>query len=206
MLTCTDCRLGTLTIPCPPKDKSGEVCAACQGTGRRLHRHHVVAGEGPAPADIMLIGEAPGHYEDITGKPFRPNAAAGRVLHNALQTTHLEGAVFISNIVKCRPPDNRLSAYPDAIEACRKWLRTEIEAVRPKIVVTLGQTAGNLWFPGQSATAMSAMTRATPDYLVVGSLHPAYVSRDPAAWPSLIRSIERAKALVKEVHRARTPD
>lgn len=196
--------MGQLTVPCPPTDKTGETCATCQGTGQRLHRHHVVDGEGPVPADIMFIGEAPGHYEDITGKPFRPQAAAGRVLHRALAAKHLEGLVRISNVVRCRPPDNRLRDYPDAIEECKKWLLEEIALVHPKVIVALGATAGNLWFPGASATTISTLSRATPDFVVTGAWHPSYVSRgtDPTAWPSLLRSIERAKLLVREVYHA----
>jgi uracil-DNA glycosylase family 4 len=177
-------------------------CRLCNGTGQRPHRRNIVWGEGPVPASIMLIGESPGYQEDLSGKPFRPTAPAGRVLHRALDETGLEGLVFITNIVKCRPPNNRLKDYPDAIETCRLWLLKEVAMVRPKVIVTLGATAGLTAFPGMRAGEQAETVRATAGLVVVGAYHPSYIARggDPSAWPSLLRSLAIAKDLVKEVH------
>src|SRR4030042_2476597 len=99
------CRLGTLTIRCIHRENSvpqpvPDNCELCHGTGERLHRHNIGGGQGPVPADIMLVGEAPGYYEDLTGRPFRPNAPAGRVLHRALEAT-IPFPCFITNAVRC---------------------------------------------------------------------------------------------------------
>lgn len=197
-MDCSLCRLGTLTVPCPKTDRSGQVCDRCKGTGSRLHRTQIVWGQGSIQADIMLLGEAPGYYEDLEGLPFRPNAPAGRVLHQALAAVDLPPlSLFISNIVKCRPPNNKLRDYPDAILTCRVWLDQELDWVRPKVIVALGALAGQRWFPGMRAGEMAEVARATEGYVVVGSYHPSYVARgsDPRAYASLCRSLTWAKEL-----------
>jgi len=111
-------------------------CTRC-----RLHtgRTHAVPGEGPIDADVFLIGEAPGRDEDASGRPFV--GSAGRVLESALAAIGLpRKSVFITNVVKCRPPENR-APRADEMEACRPFLLGQIEAVRPKVLVTLGSTA-----------------------------------------------------------------
>ena len=201
---CTACRLGTITVSCPTHGRDGSVCAKCAGKGKRLHRHTIVWGEGPAPNEVMLLGEAPGHYEDLTGRPFRPNAPAGRVLHRALAELGMQP--FTDNIVKCRPPNNRLKDYPDAIDACiRTWLDIVLSEVRPKVIVTLGVLAASTWFPGLSAHQLAETARATTigkhRVVLVGALHPSYIARgtDPTAWHSLLRSLVRARELAKEI-------
>jgi len=111
-------------------------CTQC-----RLHRGRTqaVPGEGPIDADVFLIGEAPGREEDASGRPFV--GSAGKVLEAALAVAGLpRKAVFITNVVKCRPPENR-APRADEIETCRPFLLGQIEAVRPKVLVTLGSTA-----------------------------------------------------------------
>lgn len=112
------------------------MCTQC-----RLHRERTkaVPGEGPINADVFLIGEAPGREEDASGRPFV--GSAGKVLEAALAVAGLpRKAVFITNVVKCRPPKNR-APRADEIAACRPFLLGQIEAVRPKVLVTLGSTA-----------------------------------------------------------------
>ncbi len=111
-------------------------CTLC-----RLHssRIHAVPGEGPLEADVFLIGEAPGREEDATGTPFV--GSAGKILDKALAAARLlRSSVYITNVVKCRPPANR-GPRSDEIESCRPYLMTQIAAVRPKVLVTLGSTA-----------------------------------------------------------------
>jgi len=111
-------------------------CAAC-----RLHigRMLAVPGEGPVGARVLLIGEAPGRSEDASGRPFV--GSAGRVLDAALAAVRVpRKEVFITNVVKCRPPENRRPRADEA-KACRPYLLGEIAAVRPKVIVTLGATA-----------------------------------------------------------------
>ncbi|TLZ57966.1 MAG: NUDIX domain-containing protein [Methanobacteriota archaeon] len=111
-------------------------CTLC-----RLHQSRTCAvpGEGPIDAHVFLIGEAPGRQEDAAGQPFV--GSAGKVLNKALAAARLSREdVFITNVVKCRPPANR-APTADEIEACRPYLRSQIEAVRPRVLVSLGSTA-----------------------------------------------------------------
>jgi len=200
---CQACRLGTLTVACPIMDKEGHPCSICGGVGVRLHRHSIVQMEGPVPNDLLLLGEAPGMMEDLEGLPFRPHAPAGRVLHRALDELGLAPA--IDNAVHCRPPDNKLKAYPDAIvTCCELWLPKALGICKPKVIVTMGALAGQTWFPGFKAMEMQQMARAVviagERYIIVGCLHPAYVARgtDPSAYGLMIASLKRGADLVKE--------
>lgn len=175
----------------------------CNGEGIRLHRHTVVDFEGSAPNDILILGEAPGYHEDLEGLPFRPNAPAGGVLRRAL--TELEMTPVLDNLVHCRPPDNKLRDYPDAIATCTElWLDRALAIVQPKVIVAMGALAGGLWFPGLKATEMSKLARVVihngRKYIVIGSFHPSYVARgsDPTAWPSMLASLQRAASLARE--------
>lgn len=102
-------------------------------------RKNAVPGEGSPDAKIMLIGEAPGRQEDETGRPFV--GAAGRLLDKALKDSSISREeVFITNVVKCRPPNNRKPRGKE-IDACREYLLKQIEIIKPKVIVTLGLTA-----------------------------------------------------------------
>jgi len=201
---CQACRLGTLTVACPIMDKEGHPCSICSGAGARLHRHSIVQMEGPVPNDLLLLGEAPGYHEDLDGLPFRPHAPAGRVLHRALDELGLAPA--IDNVVHCRPPDNKLKAYPDAIVKCLELYFPKCLAIcQPKVIVTMGALAGQTWFPSMKAMEMQQTARAVviagERYIIVGCLHPAYVARgtDPGAYGLMVASLQRAAQLVKEV-------
>ena len=196
---CTDCRLGTIEVSCPRRAKDGSVCRLCKGTGRRLHRRQVVWGDGTVPCKIMFIGEAPGYQEDLMGQPFYPEAPAGRVLRRTIADAGLPAnQVYITNLVRCRPPDNKLSAYPDAIVACSRWLDEEIRRATPSVIVALGALPAERYFGKRPAREVAGLARAMPDgTVVVGAYHPAYVARgvDEEAGPSLRRSVERAKRM-----------
>ena len=121
-----------------------KVCLRCE-----LHktRTKAVPGEGPADARIMLIGEAPGWNEDQQGRPFV--GAAGKFLEELLAAAGLKREdVFITNIVKSRPPGNR-DPLPDEIAACEPWLQRQIEIIDPDVIVTLGRFSMAQWFPGE---------------------------------------------------------
>lgn len=112
------------------------VCTKC-----RLHenRKNAVPGEGNKDANIMLIGEAPGKNEDLKGRPFV--GRAGELLEEVLVSVDLKREdVFITNVVKCRPPDNR-DPRKDEIESCNPYLEKQIGSIKPKVIVTLGNHA-----------------------------------------------------------------
>ena len=105
----------------------------------------VVPGEGNPDAEIMFIGEAPGRQEELVGRPFV--GAAGRLLNRLLKVIDIKREdVYITNLVKCRPPKNR-DPLPEEIEACSGWLNEQIGSVRPKLIVLLGRFATNRFLP-----------------------------------------------------------
>ncbi len=112
-----------------------KTCTKC-----RLHqfRKNAVPGEGNPHAEIMFIGEAPGYNEDIQGRPFV--GAAGKFLTELIENVLgvPRSSVYITNVVKCRPPENR-DPYPDEIEICTPYLDRQIVIIKPKIIVTLGR-------------------------------------------------------------------
>jgi uracil-DNA glycosylase family 4 len=140
-------------------------CALCQG------RTNSVPGEGNPNADIMFIGEGPGFYEDQQGRPFV--GASGKFLDDLLRSIGLDRTtVFIANVVKCRPPQNR-DPLPEEITACSKYLDAQIAAIAPKVVVTLGRHSMQRYFPGEAVSRIHGQPRRKDDLIVVPMYHPA---------------------------------
>lgn len=103
-------------------------------------RTRAVPGEGPLNASIMFVGEAPGRSEDLEGRPFV--GSAGKLLDSLLSSIGVErGSVYITNVVKCRPPGNR-EPFDSEVRACNPYLRRQISMIKPKIIVALGRIAG----------------------------------------------------------------
>lgn len=114
-------------------------------------RKNAVPGEGQLAAKIIFIGEAPGKSEDEKGRPFV--GAAGRILDDLLQKSGIERSqVFITNVVKCRPPNNRVPEE-DEVVACRPYLERQIALIKPKVICILGRTAYASLLGGSSITA-----------------------------------------------------
>ena len=119
---------------------------ACTRCGLHATRTQAVPGSGPAPAEIMIVGEAPGFNEDMQGQPFV--GAAGKLLDTLLGQIGLSRQqVFIANVLKCRPPQNR-DPMPNEAEACLPYLRQQFALVRPKAVLVLGRHALERMLPG----------------------------------------------------------
>lgn len=138
-----------------------------------LERTLTVPGCGPASAEIMLIGEAPGREEDLTGKPFV--GRAGRLLDAALEQAGLERSrVFITSVIKCRPPKNRKPKKKE-IDQCRRYLESQIEIVHPKIIGLMGNTAAQAVL-GMQGIAQLRGRILQELYLV--TFHPAAVLRN----------------------------
>ena len=143
-------------------------CERCE-----LHRTRTksVPGEGPADARIMLIGEAPGWNEDQQGRPFV--GAAGKFLEELLGKAELtRGEVFITNVVKSRPPGNR-DPLPDEIAACAPYLERQIEVIDPEVIVTLGRFSMARWFPGERISKIHGQPKRVGRRLIVPMYHPA---------------------------------
>lgn len=119
-----------------------EVAASCTRCPLAETRTTVVFGAGAEDADVMVVGEAPGHHEDLQGEPFV--GAAGKLLDQLLGEIGLRREdVYIANVLKCRPPGNR-DPRPEEIEECKGYLRTQLELIDPAVVVTLGNFATKL--------------------------------------------------------------
>jgi len=135
-------------------------------------RTNVVVGSGPIHADIMLIGEAPGRNEDKQGMPFV--GAAGRVLNSALKGAGISrDVVYITNIVKCRPPENRVP-LKNEIDACSVYLMKQLETVAPKLVILLGKTSAESFLNrGINMTEEHGKPFKYDDRTVMITYHPA---------------------------------
>ena len=145
--------------------------AGCTDCGLCRGRNRTVPGEGNPDARIMFIGEGPGFYEDQQGRPFV--GAAGKLLDELLAGIGLDRkTVFIGNVVKCRPPNNR-DPQADEIEACAKYLDAQIAAIAPKVIVTLGRFSMQRYFPGESVSRIHGTPRRKGDLIVVPMYHPA---------------------------------
>jgi uracil-DNA glycosylase family 4 len=145
--------------------------SGCRDCGLCSGRTHSVPGEGSPDAEIVFIGEGPGFYEDQQGRPFV--GASGKFLDDLLRSIHLDRkSVFIANVVKCRPPSNR-DPQPDEIEACRKYLDAQLEAISPKVVVTLGRFSMQRYFPGESIGRIHGQPRRKDGLIIVPMYHPA---------------------------------
>lgn len=118
-------------------DELSAVCKDCQKCELAKTRTHVVVGEGPVPCNFMIIGEGPGEQEDETGRPFI--GKAGQLLTKILESVKINRPddVYITNIVKCRPPKNR-NPQTEEVTQCKEYLIRQIQLVKPKILVLLG--------------------------------------------------------------------
>ena len=134
-------------------------------------RTHAVPGEGPSNAQIMFIGEGPGYHEDRQGRPFV--GPAGGFLEELLASIGLRREeVFIANMVKCRPPNNR-DPLPAETTACSKYLDRQIELISPKLVVTLGRFSLAKFFPKESISKARGKARRVEGLTVYPIMHPA---------------------------------
>jgi DNA polymerase len=130
-----------------------------------------VPGEGSPTAEVMFIGEAPGYREDQQGRPFV--GPAGQFLNELLATVGLDRkTVFIANVVKHRPPDNR-DPLPEEMAACADYLDRQIAAINPKVIVTLGRFSMAKFFPGAKISAIHGQAKKVGGRIVVAMFHPA---------------------------------
>ncbi|MEO1173035.1 MAG: uracil-DNA glycosylase [Myxococcota bacterium] len=157
------------------RDALGD-CTRC-----KLHRGRtqIVFGVGDPDARLMFIGEGPGRDEDLQGEPFV--GRAGQLLTRMIAAMGLRREnVYIANIVKCRPPRNR-DPEPDEVEACEPFLKAQIAAVRPEVIVTLGKYAAQTLL--QQKTPISRLRGTWTEYegtALMPTFHPAYLLRTPA--------------------------
>lgn len=172
-------------------------CRACQ---LHLSRKNAVPGEGPAASELMFIGEGPGFHENEQGRPFV--GAAGKYLEELLAKLGLSREqVFIGNVVKCRPPGNR-DPLPEEIQACAGYLERQVDAIQPRVIVTLGRFSMARYFPNTRISDIHGQARTVNGRMVVAMYHPAAALHQP----SLRREIEADFARLPElIQRAAPP-
>ncbi|TET95176.1 MAG: uracil-DNA glycosylase [Dehalococcoidia bacterium] len=145
--------------------------ASCPDCDLCRTRSHTVPGEGPPNAEVLFVGEAPGFYEDQQGRPFV--GPAGRFLDELIASIGLRrDQVFITNVVKCRPPDNR-DPLPGEMEACRKYLQRQIELIRPKVIVSLGRYSLAWFSPRDAISKVHGQARVKDGAYFIPMYHPA---------------------------------
>jgi len=148
-----------------------EEIRACQECELARHRTTVVPGEGPEDSDLLFIGEAPGWHEDQQGRPFV--GPAGQFLEQLLASIGFRrDEVYIANIVKCRPPENR-EPLPAEIQACRRWLDRQVELIQPRMIVTLGRHSLSRYFPDETIGKAHGKPRQLDGVLYYPMYHPA---------------------------------
>ncbi len=179
-----------------------EQIRACQRCRLAQTRGRAVPGEGPENAPILLIGEGPGFHEDRQGRPFV--GRSGDLLEDLMASIGLtRDDVFIANVVKCRPPDNR-DPLPDEIEACRPYLDRQIELIRPRLVLTLGRISMARTFPGQSITRIHGQIKWEGETGYVPMFHPAAALRNPQWMAAIRQDFAQLAPLVAELYPGRT--
>ncbi|MGQ9502096.1 MAG: uracil-DNA glycosylase family protein [Anaerolineae bacterium] len=169
------------------------VCSRCA-----LHsgRTKAVPGEGPANAMIMFIGEGPGFHEDRQGRPFV--GSAGQFLEELLASIGLKREqVYITNVVKCRPPGNR-DPLPNELQACKPYLDRQIELICPRVIVTLGRYSMARYFPDQSISRIHGQARQVGGVLVVPMLHPAAALHQPQWKATIEMDFKKLPAIIAQ--------
>ncbi len=174
--------------------------AACQGCALCNTRTHTVFGEGNVHAEILFVGEGPGREEDLQGRPFV--GPAGQLLDKMLAAIDLDRTkVYIANVVKCRPPQNRVPLEEEAF-ACLPYLRAQTGLIKPKIIVCLGATAAKYIYDRDvRITRERGVWKEKKGVWVIPTYHPAALLRDPEkkkeAWEDFKSIRERYMALLE---------
>jgi len=149
----------------------------CQKCALSQRRKNAVPGEGNFGAELMFVGEAPGHDEDIQGRPFV--GRAGQLLTKIINAMEFKREdVYITNVVKCRPPDNR-NPHREEIEKCQKYLLEQLEMIKPRVIVTLGKVATDFFVRSNlGMTALRGNFYEFGDIQVMPTFHPSYIIRN----------------------------
>lgn len=169
-------------------------CTRC-----KLHkgRTHIVFGEGNPKAKLMFIGEGPGHDEDVTGRPFV--GKAGQLLKKIIEAMHFKRSdVYIGNIVKCRPPNNR-APEPDEVARCEGFLYRQIQVIQPKVIVCLGSVAfQNLLKTDRKISTLRGQWQQWQGIKLMPTYHPAYLLRNPAAKKEVWEDMRKVMQILKK--------
>ena len=168
-------------------------CKLCNG------RTKAVPGEGPPSAKILFIGEGPGYHEDKQGRPFV--GPAGQFLDELLASINLKRSdVFITNVVKCRPPNNR-DPEPSEIAACNDYLDRQIAAIQPRVIVTLGRFSMAKFFGSEKISTIHGRARKKNNYICIAMYHPAAGLHQASLKDTIRDDFKKIPAVVAEAER-----
>ena len=176
-----------------------QTCLSCRKCALADTRHNVVFGVGPRDAEILLIGEGPGENEDLKGEPFV--GRAGKLLDEMLAVVDLDRKknVYIANMVKCRPPQNRDPLNTEQ-DACIGYLRNQTALLRPKIIVCLGRVSAlRIIKPDFKITKEHGQWFESAGVWMTALYHPAAILRDPRRRPETFEDLKKIQAKAKEV-------
>jgi uracil-DNA glycosylase len=191
----------------PALDELYKEVAVCRRCDLYKCATKAVPGEGPETAEIMFIGEGPGWNEDQQGRPFV--GAAGQFLDKLIASIDMKREqVYICNIVKHRPPNNR-EPLPTEISACSVWLDRQIEIIHPKMIVTLGSHAMSKYFPTKTIGKIHGTAEKRDGVLYFAMYHPAAALHQQSLRYQIeqdMLKIPQALAALKEVPKAQEPD
>jgi len=170
--------------------------AVCQKCALHFSRKNAVPGEGPANSEIMFIGEGPWFHENEQGRPFV--GAAGKYLEELLGSINItRKQVFITNVVKCRPPTNR-DPLPDELAACNDYLERQIQAINPKVIITLGRFSMARFLPNAKISAVHGQATHVKGRLIIPMYHPAAALHQPSLKADLERDFARLPELISQ--------
>jgi DNA polymerase len=169
-------------------------CTRCKLAG--LGRKQIVYGVGNPSADLMFVGEAPGADEDIQGEPFV--GRAGQLLTKIIEAIDLRREdVYIANVIKCRPPNNR-NPEPDEVDQCEPFLFRQIDTIKPKVIVALGKFAAqSLLRTTDPITRLRGREYKYRDAILMPTYHPAYLLRTPSAKREVWEDMKRVRAILQ---------
>jgi DNA polymerase len=168
----------------------------CEKCALAHSRKKAVPGEGPATAEIMFIGEGPGFYENEQGRPFV--GAAGQFLDELLAQAGLKRSdVWITNVVKCRPPGNR-DPQPEELAACDPYLERQIQAIHPSIIITLGRYSMAKFMPGSKISSVHGQMRKIGDRYVIAMFHPAAALHQASLKPAILADFAKLPELLAQ--------
>jgi uracil-DNA glycosylase len=172
----------------------GPDCARCKL--HKLGRKQIVFGVGNPKAELMFVGEAPGRDEDEQGEPFV--GRAGQLLTKIIEAIGLKREdVYIANVIKCRPPENR-NPEPDEVASCEPFLFRQIDAIKPKVIVALGTFAAHAML--KTDTPISRLRGRTYNYRgaqLIATFHPAYLLRSPERKRDTWEDMKKVRALLR---------
>jgi DNA polymerase len=171
----------------------GPDCTRCKL--HTLGRRQVVFGVGNPNADLMFVGEAPGADEDVQGEPFV--GRAGQLLTKIIEAIGMARSdVYIANVIKCRPPQNR-NPEPDEVDRCEPFLFRQIETIKPKVIVALGKFAAqSLLKTTEPITRLRGREYKYRDAILMPTYHPAFLLRNPSSKREVWEDMKRVRAIL----------